>query len=243
MAMDDTKLPLDPDALRHHLRSTADQPPDNPHRDNGPWDFLEREPAAVVDSLVRPILHELLTDGDEAVRRQALSVLTNLPTCDDTIARLFEAAHRTELYQTPALWWAMCQALSVFSSASGREREAAALTRALIGAGVPSAGTATLLAWHEPDFAVDVVARAGDAAPGFAAQVAAIFAGYRRDRLMPYLARIASLSLDTRRDAWDRMQTYLALSPEDAALIAAGHGVDAAGARPEPDAVRAALGL
>jgi hypothetical protein len=211
--------------------------------DNGPWDFVMRQPEDVVNGLIRPVLHDLLADADEAVRQQALSVLTNLPTYDGTVARLFEAARQPALYRTPALAAAMAQALSVYASGAGRGREAAAAIRVLIGTGVPPAGAATVLALHDPDFAAAVALQAGDAAPSFAAQVAAIFAGYRRERLLPYLAQLAPLSVETRLDAWSRMEVFLALSPDRAAQLAASQGIEAAAVTPSLEAARTALGI
>jgi hypothetical protein len=240
---EDSQLPTEPDALRRMLRDIAGQPPRNPHLDNGPWDFLLRQSDVQIARL-RPLLGELLTDSDESVRQQALAVLTNLPTDAKTIERLFEAARQTKLYQTPTLTIAMAQALSTFASQSKRAREAAALLRAIIGTRVPPAASATLFAQQAPDFAVESVARHGDAAPQFAAQVAAIFAGYQRDRLLPYLTSIASLSADTREDAWQRMQVFLGLSADRAAQLAEGVGLTpATGEPPTPEACRQALAL
>jgi|GEM_PF-4597929 len=239
----DVPMPTDRRALVAQLRQSASQPPANTQLDNGPWDFLLRQPASVIDSLVRPVLHELVVDPDAEVRRQALSVMTNLPAAQPTIDRIFEVARQATLFQTPVLLQAMAQALTTYAVQTRRTKEAAALLRTLIGTRPPPAVTATVLAQHAPDFAVEAVRRQGEAIAPFAAQVAAIFAAYQRDRLLAYLALLAPLSSSLREDAWQRMQVFIHLPNDRAAALAQAEGLPAPTTQPTPEEAKAALGL
>jgi len=239
----DPTLPTDRKELVALLRRTASQPPANLELDNGPWDFLLRQPAEAIDRQIRPVLHELVLDPDAEVRRQALSVMTNLPAAQATIDRIFEAARQATQFQTPPLLLGMAQALTTYAVQARRTKEAAALLKTLIGSRLPPPSTATVLAQHAPDFAVDIVRRHGEAAAPFAAQVAAIFAAYQRDRLLAYLALLAPLSSSLREDAWQRMQVFINLPADRAAQLAQAEGLSPSSTNPTPDDARAALGL
>ncbi len=248
--MSDPALPQDPNALKKLLRERADQPPENTFVDNGPWDFLSRVPDDARENFVRPVVHELLTDGDPTVRERALGALMNFPTEASTIDRLIEvASRRAQLFADQTvngrrLREKLEHALANVAYGSPREREIAALLRALAGSRVPVEPAATILGKLEPDFAADVVRRHGAAAAQFAVEAAVMVARFHRDELTTWLASAKSLPQDAREQLASRLQPELALDDARLAALAARANLPPP-AQPAPslDQCRKILGL
>ena len=200
----DPVLPRDVAAVAALLRSIAAQPPDNPQLDSGPWDFLQRVSADDQESLVRPALHQLLDDADARVRLRALGSLMSLPDRPETVERLIELARgRATRFSGievdgERLGERMSQALAQNAVTAGRAREITGVMHTLAGNDFPGESGASLIAAHDPDWAVDLARRFAQSrcAPGFWASLAGWTALYQRDRLLPLLTALAPLPPD-----------------------------------------------
>jgi hypothetical protein len=243
--MEDPELPPTESGLRALLRQRADTPPLNPHLDNGPWDFLTRASAGIVESRVRPLLHELAGDDDALVRQRALEVLMQLPTRAETIARLLDLArHKAWTGQARTR---LEHALANWCDGSGRETEIASVLADLAQADdrLPAAPVAVVLGVRAPDAAVSIVARhAGPGAEAFSADVASMFARFHPDRVLALLGKMRALSSSGKQRVLTQLKTDLALPPDARARLAAVYGVTpSASMLPTLEACAAALGV
>ncbi|HZS41669.1 MAG TPA: hypothetical protein VFF06_32790 [Polyangia bacterium] len=247
---DDPELPGDDAELETMLRQIAAQPPANPARDNGPWDFLLRRADDEVAGRILPLVRRLFDDADPIVRRRAIDLSMNISAdAPATVARLLEAARRPALYggdefEGATLRQRLTHALANRASGSGREREIAQALERLAGDDPPDDAAATVLAKFAPDFAERSTRRfaARPEAERFCIDVAATFAVYQRDRLVRTLAGLRALPAGAKQQILDGLAGDLALPAETIRKLTAKVGAPAPTTAPTLDECRRALG-
>jgi hypothetical protein len=230
------------DNLAAQLRALVDAAPENPHVDNGPWDFVTRAPSDVIEARVRPVLHELAGDAHARVAARAIDVLMQLPTAAGTIARLLALAPK--LRGDPRALAA--HALANWCYGSGREADIARVLADFARASdaLPPAPVAIVLGVRAPDAALAVVARhAGPGAETFCTDVASMLARFHPERVLDACRAMRALPAPGKQQVLAQLEGDLALDAATRARLAATYGLPApAGAPPTLDACRAALG-
>lgn len=233
---------MDATALERRLRETAGQPPENPHLDNGPWDFVAREDAAWQEAVARPVLVKLAGDAAEVIRVRAVDALMLLPAKADTVDRLTALAKAGRFAGQAAE--RLQHALSNMATFVGREREVAAAIKRLAGNARPY--PAVVIARYEVEFVIATAKRFAGASddeqywPGLAATVAFD----QRDRLLELLAALRPLAVSAKEAVLQAVSE--ALKHEDAHVAAwAKHRGLPPPVAPKPtlEQCRAAIGL
>jgi hypothetical protein len=239
----DPELPQDPRAVAKLLRELAPQPPANP-ADLGPWDFLERVAPDAKEQLVRPALHELLSDRDEIVCKRSIEALTNLPESDGTLNHLIAKA-RAHM-GSGEVGDALQHALSVYAPTSSRGREITDAIKRLAGNELPLVSTMSVIGRFDPTFSLTLARRhaAGDYPARAWTSLVMSVTMYHRDQLLDLL-RILSALPDASKDEVLGEATQTLAASEAHFQAWATHDGLAAPTHSKPTAAdcRAALGL
>ncbi len=239
----DPQLPRDPRGVAALLRELAPQPPANP-ADVGPWDFLDRLSDVAKEQLVRPALHELLSDRDALARRRAIEALTNLPESADTLTHLLAAARSHS--GGGEIGDSLQHALSTYAIGSRRGREVSDAILKLAGGALPVTSAITVVGRFDPARSIAIAKKhspqSSDARPW--TSLAMAVGMYHRDDLIALLGALSSLPDSSKREVLADVQKTLASSEAHFQGWAAQDGVPGPQkAKPTLDECHAALAL
>ena len=253
LAVSDPEISSDKSILAGELRSIAQSPPSNTHIDTGPWDYLTRAPAILVESTVRPLMHDFLLDPDPFVRRNALSTLSQLPKTAATFERLCDAAkhHRDLFYgvtiRSRSLGAGLQLAISNFASDELPEgRVAARALLALINGDPPvsKAGVQLVARFESGGLLALANAESGiDDQTGWWIEAAASMGFFHQDQLLDLLRALSRTSQQMRAAILEGAVRGLAMPRERAAAWAAADGNPPPRTSPTEADCRKALGL